>query len=1079
MNRLGLFHLLILVLICAGRVNAQTKYETPGTYTWTVPPCVYEVTVKVWGAGGGGGGVIAIMRSSNDSEACAGAGGGGGGGYSSSTMAVTPGQTYTIVVGAGGTGGSSGAGTWNGGISTQPSGGATGGLSSFNGFGANIQATGGTGGGGAGSYNNNNSNDVNTVGSAGVGGNGSGGSVIFAGGNGAGGHIPGNFGIDKSGGGGGAAGPGGNGGSATHNGSVANPPGGTGQAPGGNGANGRYWNVPGNGGYNGSSGNAYGGGGGGGIAHRGNYNVEKYDGGTGAPGAVIIEYTDGAPGNPTATSPQEFCFSATVADLVATGTNLAWYSQASGGTELTPDTPLTSNTTYYVSQEMNGCESNRIPVLVIINDPAAPVVAHSNFCSGTVATLGDLTVSGTNTTWYSQANGGTSLPSTTPLVSNTTYHVSQTVGGCESDRTPVTIVIYDTPATIDAVSSATSCGQANGTITFGTVTGGTAPYQYDFNSQGLSSVTNYSDLAGGTYPVIVSDANGCTYTTSVTVPSSDAPTAVAISATPASCGNSDGSVTLGTVTGGAAPYQYDFNNQGLSANTAYANLGAGNYSLIVSDANGCTYTTSVIVPSSDAPTDIAMTTAPALCGNSDGSVTLGTVTGGAAPYQYDFNNQGLSSATSYSNLSGGTYSVIVSDVNGCTYTTSVTVTSSDSPANIAVSTTPASCGSSDGSIVLGAVTGGTAPYQYNVNNQGLSSSTTYSNLAGGTYSVVVSDANSCTYTTSVIVPSSNAPTDIVITIVPASCGASNGSVVLGAVTGGVSPYQYDFNNQGLSSNTAYSDLAGGNYPVVVSDADGCTYTTTAVVGDTPGPTAILTSVSPSTCEGANGSVVINSTVGGTSPYQYNFDNQGFSSNTQFTDLNSGVYTVSVMDDSGCEYQTTVSVNNLSSGPNAVDYTVIPGNCEEKGAVIITGIVGGTSPYVLTYNGVAAGDTIKNAASGSSVLLVTDANGCELTTVLLMPEGAGEESIHIPNVFTPNSDQINDTWFISGNCILSLECTILNRWGDVMAVLDHVTDEWNGKVKGRKAANGVYFYKAKVTYWSGKTEEYHGHITIVD
>ncbi len=123
----------------------------------------------------------------------------------------------------------------------------------------------------------------------------------------------------------------------------------------------------------------------------------------------------------------------------------------------------------------------------------------------------------------------------------------------------------------------------------------------------------------------------------------------------ATCGNTNGSVVLGAVTGGVAPYQYNFNGAGLSTNLTYNNLAAGRYTLVVQDANGCTFNApDVVINSTGGATAIAVTPTDATCGNTNGSVVLGAVTGGVAPYTYSFNGSGLSTATLvYNNLAAG------------------------------------------------------------------------------------------------------------------------------------------------------------------------------------------------------------------------------------------------------------------------------------------------------------------------------------------------------------------------------------------------------------------------------------------
>ncbi|MFP5436392.1 MAG: SBBP repeat-containing protein, partial [Bacteroidia bacterium] len=140
---------------------------------------------------------------------------------------------------------------------------------------------------------------------------------------------------------------------------------------------------------------------------------------------------------PTA-SAQTFCNSATVANLVANGTSLKWYATATGGTQLATTAALATGT-YYVSQTLNGCEGSRAAVNVTINTTTAPTAtATQTLTEG--STVANLTATGTALQWYTAATGGTALPSTTALTSGT-YYVSQTVNGCESTRSTVTVTI--------------------------------------------------------------------------------------------------------------------------------------------------------------------------------------------------------------------------------------------------------------------------------------------------------------------------------------------------------------------------------------------------------------------------------------------------------------------------------------------------------------------------------------------------------------------------------------------------------------------------------------------------------------
>src|SRR6185503_15240506 len=159
------------------------------------------------------------------------------------------------------------------------------------------------------------------------------------------------------------------------------------------------------------------------------------------------------------------------------------------------------------------------------------------------------------------------------------------------------------------------------------------------------------------------------------------------------------------------------------------------------------------------------------------------------------------------------------------------------PTVLAFSHVNSNCGASNGTLTIGAVTGGVAAYTYLVNGGAFTGTTSYTGLAAGTYTVVVKDANGCTFTTTHVINNNAGPTAVVLTPVNATCGASNGSFTIGAVTGGTAAYTYSINGGAFTATTSYTGQAANTYTVTVKDANGCTFTATTVVGNTPGPTA--------------------------------------------------------------------------------------------------------------------------------------------------------------------------------------------------------------------------------------------------
>src|SRR6185295_8922880 len=407
--------------------------------------------------------------------------------------------------------------------------------------------------------------------------------------------------------------------------------------------------------------------------------------------------------------------------------------------------------------------------------------------------------------------------------------------GC-TFSTGATINNTNGPTAIASTPTDASCGTSNGTITLGVVTGGVAPYTYSIDGSGFTGTTNYTNLAAGAHPIIVKDANGCTFSTNATINNTNGPTAIASTPTDASCGTSNGTITLGVVTGGVAPYTYSIDGSGFTGTTNYTNLAAGAHPIIVKDANGCTFSTNATINNTNGPTAIASTPTDASCGTSNGTITLGVVTGGVAPYVYSIDGSGFTATTNYTNLAAGSHPIIVKDANGCTFATSATINNTNGPTAIASTPTDASCGTSNGTITLGVVTGGVAPYTYSIDGSGFTGTTNYTNLAAGAHPIIVKDANGCTFSTNATINNTNGPTAIASTPTDASCGTSNGTITLGVVTGGVAPYTYSIDGSGFTATINYTNLAAGSHPIIVKDANGCTFSTGATINNTNGPT---------------------------------------------------------------------------------------------------------------------------------------------------------------------------------------------------------------------------------------------------
>ncbi|RMG82660.1 MAG: T9SS C-terminal target domain-containing protein [Bacteroidetes bacterium] len=458
--------------------------------------------------------------------------------------------------------------------------------------------------------------------------------------------------------------------------------------------------------------------------------------------------------------------------------------------------------------------------------------------------------------------------------------------------------------------------------------------------------------------------------------------AVSVNTTHASCfNNNDGNATV-SVTEGAAPYTYIWNN---SATTqSITGLTAGTYIVTVTDANGCTASDTGIVNEPSALTVTTTVTNIPCNGYNNGSI-ITNASGGTSPYYYTWNN--LATTSNLTGLTTGIYSLTVSDYNGCTNSTSTTI--NEPPAiSVSLSVTSSTCNNANGSISV-FTSGGISPYSYNWSTGATTS--TITGLMAGTYSVTVTDYNGCTTSASGTV-SEPAAISLFITATDASCAGNNDGSVITNVTGGTTPYSYSWSNGATTQNI--TGLIAGTYSVTVTDYNGCTASASDVVSD-PAFLSALTTATGVSCAGNKDGSVITNVTGGTTPYSYNWSNGATTQN--ITGLNGGTYSVTVTDNNGC----LTSATSVVSVPSAISVSLSPSNptCGNSDGSIYAGVIGGLQPYSFSWNTIPAQftQTATGLFAGYYSFTVTDANGCtKIATQILSDNGAPSVSISYAN-----------------------------------------------------------------------------------
>ncbi|MER0442824.1 hypothetical protein ABR854_25270, partial [Emticicia sp. W12TSBA100-4] len=332
-------------------------------------------------------------------------------------------------------------------------------------------------------------------------------------------------------------------------------------------------------------------------------------------------------------------------------------------------------------------------------------------------------------------------------------------------------------------------------------------------------------------------------------------------------------------------------------------LSAGNYTLTVKDANGCTATASTTLTEPNLLTLTATPTNLTCQAKSTGSISL-SASGGTMAYTYSKDGLTFQSSNVFSALTAGNYTLTVKDANGCTASASTTLTE---PELLTLTATPTNltCQSnSTGSISLSA-SGGTMAYTYSKDGLTFQSNNVFSALSAGNYTLTVKDANGCTATASTTLTEPNLLT-LTATPTNLTCQAnSTGSIILSA-SGGTTAYTYSKDGSTFQSSNVFSALSAGNYTLTVKDANGCTAQTFTTVTQ---PTVITAKfeVRDILCKNANTGSITSFVNGGTIPYKYNWSNGQTSASIE--NLSAGVYSLTISDAAGCNITQNISISD--------------------------------------------------------------------------------------------------------------------------------------------------------------------------
>jgi len=713
---------------------------------------------------------------------------------------------------------------------------------------------------------------------------------------------------------------------------------------------------------------------------------------------------------------------------------------------------------------LNGSFENNTAGVDQINlsNPAFNSMMANTFAFGSYGDM-DIITSGTycglaqSGAWYTALTGGATdaitMQLSTPLVSGTSYTITFWDKGClgfSSSSPPVQLGVTNTIGTIGTPvfvgpiptngtwvqRTATFTAPANGLYLSVVLTTGSTGDWTQIDNFAFSSVNPVANFVASDSTIC---PNTCINFTDLT---------------------SGGPTSWSWTFAGATPATSSVQNP---TNICYATPGTYAVTLTASNLNG----------SSTATHNIIVNPNPTITISGNSAVCLGQSTSltGNGGTSYTWSNGSLTNPITVSPTSTTVYSVTGTDANGCSATSSQSILVNPLPTPSVV-TTDASCGLNNGS-----ATANPGGLTYNWSNS--QTTQVINSLPTGTYTVTVTDGNSCSATSSGLVNNTPGGT-VTMTSTPEGCDHSNGTATA-TLVGGTLPATYLWSNA-QTTQTAIN-LAASTYYVTVTDANGCSGTASIIITNIPGPTATISNVINDVCNQFIGAATVDP-LGGNPPYSFVWSNG--TTNQTLNNVSDGTYSVTVTDATGCTVINTADITDVPA-PIASFFvnpvTMVLG----EGPCLITDNSINTTQWIWNfgdgtdYNGEVNSHIYSSTGSFTIMLIVTNGIGCSDTsyqTVIVNDI----YTMYLPNTFTPDGDGLNDVFGPTGINfdINEFQMYIYNRWGEEMYRTKDLSKPWNGTKNNSSSAEvtGVYVYRILFNETNGKEHEYFGRVTLL-
>lgn len=691
------------------------------------------------------------------------------------------------------------------------------------------------------------------------------------------------------------------------------------------------------------------------------------------------------------TAPQSACDPSTV-DLTlpsvtsgSTGSlTLSYYLDAAATIPFLTPTTAGAGTYYIVGASLAGCSDTTAVTVTINPKPTVIVTDPDTVCAPgtvdiTVAAVTAGSTAGLTFTYFTDAAATIVLATPVALAASGTYYiVGTTLVGC-SDTTAVNVVVEPQPTVVTDTQNVCMPNTTADLTLPGVTAGSTAGLTFTYYTDAAATIVYATPAAAvaGTYYIVGTSAAGCSDTTAVTVTVNPKPDVITVNPA-AVCAPLTVDLTLPSVTVGSTgglTYTYFTDSLATTVYLTPAAADSGTYYIVGTTAAGCSDTTAVTVTVNPLPV-LAMSGTNLSCFGVCNGTAMALVSGGTPLYSYAWST-GINDTTAavtdtITGLCAGSYTLTVTDSNGCAVVDSVIITQ-PAQINANVVTTDVTCNGLCNGTAIASPSAGTPPYTFAWSTGSVDTMVT--GLCSGTYTVIVTDSLGCSSSNPFVVLS--APPVLANEIITnASCGLCNGQITI-APSGGTTPYTYLWGD-GDTTNTS-SNLCAGLYDVTITDSTGCSTSISIPISNPGGVTSVdITSTSVSCFGQCDGSVTAVAPVGGTAPYSYMWI-PGGDTTTTLSNLCPGVYFLQVADSSGCSIIDSVVITEPAQ--MFVNPFVTAATCNVCDGSVTIVPTGGVSPYTILWNTGSASDTLINLCAGLYSVQVTDSVGCSQTVIV--------------------------------------------------------------------------------------------------